>query len=163
MATELTVQSERAFQKQPHIFLNHKSKAAKSKKGAGKGGRRWYKDVGLGFRTPKTAIEGTYIGMRWTPPLRLDRLFCHFASLKYTAPAVQFVALANHAQLDRQEMSFHRHGLDTWSNPHRQSRLHENAPNPDHPTRIPAFHPQICKIRETTQQPGGTRLARIPC
>ncbi|KAH0445883.1 hypothetical protein IEQ34_025281 [Dendrobium chrysotoxum] len=28
MATELTVQSERAFQKQPHIFLNHKSKAA---------------------------------------------------------------------------------------------------------------------------------------
>ncbi|KAG8350782.1 hypothetical protein FVEN_g11039 [Fusarium venenatum] len=27
----------------------------------GKGGRRWYKDVGLGFRTPKTAIEGSYI------------------------------------------------------------------------------------------------------
>lgn len=25
--------------------------------------RRWYKDVGLGFRTPKTAIEGQYIGM----------------------------------------------------------------------------------------------------
>jgi len=60
MATELTVQSERAFQKQPHIFLNSKTKA-KSKK-AGKG-RRWYKDVGLGFRTPKTAIEGSYIGM----------------------------------------------------------------------------------------------------
>jgi len=57
MATELTVQSERAFQKQPHIFLNHKSKAAKS----GKAGKRWYKDVGLGFRTPKTAIEGSYI------------------------------------------------------------------------------------------------------
>jgi small subunit ribosomal protein S11e len=64
MATELTVQSERAFQKQPHIFANHKrgSKAAKSKR-VGKGGRRWYKDVGLGFRTPKTAIEGKYIGM----------------------------------------------------------------------------------------------------
>lgn len=60
MATELTVQSERAFQKQPHIFLNPKTKA-KSKK-AGKG-RRWFKDVGLGFRTPKTAIEGSYIGM----------------------------------------------------------------------------------------------------
>jgi hypothetical protein len=60
MATELTVQSERAFQKQPHIFLNHKSKAKSSK--VGKGGRRWYKDVGLGFRTPKTAIEGNYIG-----------------------------------------------------------------------------------------------------
>lgn len=61
MATELTVQSERAYQKQPHIFLNHKSKAAKSRR-VGKGGRRWYKDVGLGFRTPKTAIEGSYIG-----------------------------------------------------------------------------------------------------
>ena len=24
-------------------------------------GRRFYKDVGLGFRTPKTAIEGSYI------------------------------------------------------------------------------------------------------
>jgi hypothetical protein len=60
MATELTVQSERAFQKQPHIFLNNKSKTKSSK--IGKGGRRWYKDVGLGFRTPKTAIEGNYIG-----------------------------------------------------------------------------------------------------
>lgn len=61
MATELTVQSERAFQKQPHIFVNSKAKRAKSTR-AGKGGRRWFKDVGLGFRTPKTAIEGTYIG-----------------------------------------------------------------------------------------------------
>jgi len=63
MATELTVQSERAFQKQPHIFVNSKLKSAKSKR-VGKGGRRWFKDVGLGFRTPKTAIEGNYIGMR---------------------------------------------------------------------------------------------------
>ena len=64
MATELTVQSERAFQKQPHIFPNHKkgSQASKSKR-VGKAGRRWYKDVGLGFKTPRTAIEGNYIGM----------------------------------------------------------------------------------------------------
>lgn len=62
MATELTVQSERAYQKQPHIFVNQKTKRTKSTK-VGKGGRRWYKDVGLGFKTPKTAIEGTYIGM----------------------------------------------------------------------------------------------------
>lgn len=61
MATELTVQSERAYQKQPHIFVNQKTKRTKSTR-VGKGGRRWYKDVGLGFRTPKTAIEGTYIG-----------------------------------------------------------------------------------------------------
>merc|ERR1712166_826840 len=59
MATELTVQSERAYQKQPHIFLNSKSKSMST--AVGKGGRRWYKDVGLGFRTPKNAIEGSYI------------------------------------------------------------------------------------------------------
>ncbi|KAJ5641687.1 hypothetical protein N7490_005687 [Penicillium lividum] len=59
MATELNVQSERAFQKQPHIFLNSKTKAKSSKK-AGQN-RRWYKEVGLGFRTPLTAIEGNYI------------------------------------------------------------------------------------------------------
>ncbi|WLF80854.1 ribosomal 40S subunit protein S11A [Lodderomyces elongisporus] len=54
MATELTVQSERAFQKQPHIFTNPKAKANRKTK-------RWYKDVGLGFKTPKAAIEGSYI------------------------------------------------------------------------------------------------------
>ncbi|KAK1855783.1 40s ribosomal protein s11 [Colletotrichum chrysophilum] len=59
MATELTVQSERAFQKQKGIFLNQKVKAKSAR--PGKSGRRWYKDVGLGFRTPKTAIEGSYI------------------------------------------------------------------------------------------------------
>ncbi len=69
MATELTVQSERAFQKQPHIFVNQKTKRTKSTK-VGKGGRRWYKDVGLGFRTPKQAIEGTYIGMRLLSKIR---------------------------------------------------------------------------------------------
>ena len=63
MATELTVQSERAFQKQPHIFQNAKGKRSKSTR-VGKGGRRWFKDVGLGFRTPKTAIEGNYIGTK---------------------------------------------------------------------------------------------------
>ena len=61
MATELAVQSERAFQKQPHIFQN--GKVAKKSTRVGKGGRRWYKDVGLGFKTPANAINGTYIGM----------------------------------------------------------------------------------------------------
>lgn len=61
MATELAVQSERAYQKQPHIFTNAKRQSGKTKR-VGKGGRRWFKDVGLGFRTPKTAIEGNYIG-----------------------------------------------------------------------------------------------------
>jgi len=56
MATELTVQNERAFQKQPHIFLNSKVKAKSGAK------NRWYKEVGLGFKTPATAISGSYIG-----------------------------------------------------------------------------------------------------
>lgn len=30
------------------------------KKIVGKGGQRWYKNVGLGFRTPKEAIEGEH-------------------------------------------------------------------------------------------------------
>ncbi|KAI1109398.1 ribosomal protein S17-domain-containing protein [Nemania sp. NC0429] len=56
MATELTVQSERAYQKQPHIFQNSKTKAKSARPG-----KRWYKDVGLGFKTPNAAIEGSYI------------------------------------------------------------------------------------------------------
>lgn len=39
---------------QPHIFTNPKAKANRKTK-------RWVKDVGLGFKTPKAAIEGTYI------------------------------------------------------------------------------------------------------
>ncbi|KAI3403333.1 RPS11B [Candida oxycetoniae] len=39
---------------QIHIFTNPKAKANRKTK-------RWYKDVGLGFKTPKTAIEGSYI------------------------------------------------------------------------------------------------------
>ncbi|CCJ29051.1 unnamed protein product [Pneumocystis jirovecii] len=54
---ELVLQSERAFQKQPHVFQN--SKMILHKK-SGKG-RRWYKEVGLGFKTPKEAIKGQYI------------------------------------------------------------------------------------------------------
>ncbi|KAJ3192701.1 ribosomal 40S subunit protein S11A [Irineochytrium annulatum] len=49
-------QTERAFQRQAGIFLNNK--ASLKKKG---GVKRWYRDVGLGFKTPKEAIEGHYI------------------------------------------------------------------------------------------------------
>lgn len=52
---ELGVQTEKAFQKQP-LFLNSKV-ARKSTRT-----RRWYKDVGLGFKTPSAAVNGTYIG-----------------------------------------------------------------------------------------------------
>ncbi|AOW07471.1 40S ribosomal protein S11 [Yarrowia lipolytica] len=52
--SELHVQNERAFQKQPHIFQNAKSKVNRKTK-------RWYKEVGLGFKTPSAAITGDYI------------------------------------------------------------------------------------------------------
>ncbi|KAK4049747.1 40S ribosomal protein S11-B [Microbotryomycetes sp. JL221] len=51
-------QIEKSFQKQP-LFQNTKYPVS-SKKVDGKT-RRWYKDVGLGFKTPKEAINGTYI------------------------------------------------------------------------------------------------------
>ncbi|PWZ03320.1 putative RPS11B-ribosomal protein S11B [Testicularia cyperi] len=58
---ELGVQTEKAFQKQP-IF--HNSKAARKTTRD----RRWYKDVGLGFKTPRAAVNGTYIDKKcpWT-------------------------------------------------------------------------------------------------
>ncbi|KAF9126535.1 hypothetical protein BGW39_006555 [Mortierella sp. 14UC] len=47
---------EKAFQKQQGIFQNAKVAGKKSVKN-----NRWYKEVGLGFKTPKEAIEGHYI------------------------------------------------------------------------------------------------------
>ena len=32
--------------------------------------KRWYKDVGLGFKTPSEAIQGTYIGTFLCPYMR---------------------------------------------------------------------------------------------
>lgn len=51
-------QNERAFQKQPTVFLNRK---AGLPKGNPKRLVRYYKNVGLGFKTPREAIHGTYI------------------------------------------------------------------------------------------------------
>eukprot|EP00959_Pyramimonas_sp_CCMP1952_P223005 4662200-Pyramimonas_sp.AAC.1 len=52
-------QNEKAFQKQRMIGGVHGSVV--SRKTPGKNGSRWYKNVGLGFKTPKEAIEGHYI------------------------------------------------------------------------------------------------------
>lgn len=51
-------QTERAFQKQLGVTGGFKSK---DKKAPGKSGHRFWKNIGLGFKTPKEAIEGTYI------------------------------------------------------------------------------------------------------
>ncbi|ESP05128.1 hypothetical protein LOTGIDRAFT_202957 [Lottia gigantea] len=50
-------QNQKAFQKQNHVF-GYKKLALYAGKGKN---LRYVKKVGLGFRTPKEAIEGTYI------------------------------------------------------------------------------------------------------
>ncbi|KAF9668737.1 hypothetical protein SADUNF_Sadunf14G0034700 [Salix dunnii] len=52
-------QTEKAFLKQPKVFLS--SKKIGKGKGPGKGGNRFWKSIGLGFKTPREATEGTYI------------------------------------------------------------------------------------------------------
>merc|ERR1711959_66098 len=59
-ATMTEVQSERAYLKQSHIGTAQ-LKGIFKKKVAGKDGYRYYKNVGLGFKTPRDAVEGTYI------------------------------------------------------------------------------------------------------
>merc|ERR1711953_178096 len=57
-------QTERAFQKQANVFLNKKSKLASAKAKA----PRHVRNIGLGFKTPREAVEGTYIDKKcpWT-------------------------------------------------------------------------------------------------
>ncbi|CAG8694379.1 5196_t:CDS:2, partial [Ambispora leptoticha] len=59
----MSEQIEKAFQKQQGIFQNPKANTKKAKKNL-----RWYKDIGLGYKTPKEAIEGHYIDKKcpWT-------------------------------------------------------------------------------------------------
>jgi small subunit ribosomal protein S11e len=48
-----------AFLKQPKVFLS--SKISGKGKRPGKGGNRFWKNIGLGFKTPREAIDGAYI------------------------------------------------------------------------------------------------------
>lgn len=50
-------QTEKAYQKQDAIFVGRKRVLGqKSKKGM-----RYYKSIGLGFKTPETAVKGNYV------------------------------------------------------------------------------------------------------
>jgi small subunit ribosomal protein S11e len=52
------LQTEKAFQKQDAVFVGrHKGLLTKKKVGTA----RFVRSVGLGFKTPKAAVEGTYI------------------------------------------------------------------------------------------------------
>merc|ERR1712195_429394 len=55
--TMTDIQTERGFQKQLGVFLNSKKLQAKKTSS----GVRFYKKIGLGFKTPQTAIDGDYV------------------------------------------------------------------------------------------------------
>eukprot|EP00918_Siedleckia_nematoides_P078448 GHVU01171649.1.p1 GENE.GHVU01171649.1~~GHVU01171649.1.p1 ORF type:complete len:222 (+),score=39.54 GHVU01171649.1:67-666(+) len=55
--THLDIQTERAFQKQAAVFLGNKRVLGKIKKKK----LVYWKDVGLGFTTPKAAKDGLYV------------------------------------------------------------------------------------------------------
>jgi hypothetical protein len=76
------------------VFLNSKTKVKSAR--PGKGGRRWYKDVGLGFRTPKLAIEGQYIGtLRKTRAPQTERLAPNARDGIDFSPAAEVIARRN--------------------------------------------------------------------
>ena len=52
-----TDQTEKAYQKQDAIFIGRKRALGKKTRK----GMRYFKSIGLGFKTPKSAIEGTYV------------------------------------------------------------------------------------------------------
>ena len=51
------IQKENAYQKQDGVFQNSKTLLAKKSNKV----PRYYKNIGLGFKTPKDAIEGNYV------------------------------------------------------------------------------------------------------
>merc|ERR1712054_21102 len=59
-------QNQRAFQKQDNIFVGKKRALGSKKPGIRE--TRYYKSIGLGIKTPRTAIEGTYVDKKcpWT-------------------------------------------------------------------------------------------------
>jgi len=54
------IQKENAFQKQHNVFQGYKDLRGSRKKRKYPN-KRWWKKIGLGFKTPKEAIEGDYI------------------------------------------------------------------------------------------------------
>ena len=81
-------QNQRAFQKQDNIFVGKKRALGSKKPGIRE--TRYYKSVGLGIKTPRTAIEGTYVDKKcpWTGAQcrRAPRLRTLCRQFSFTAP-----------------------------------------------------------------------------
>src|SRR5690349_17622221 len=65
------IQTERAFQEQWFVFNASQTAPGRHVNRAGE--RRYWKSVGLGFATPKAAIEGNYVDKKcpWTSNLSI--------------------------------------------------------------------------------------------
>merc|ERR1711991_34843 len=61
-AVDVSVQVERAYQRQSAVNENAHNPAKKFLNSAGR--IRYVKSVGLGFKTPKAAVEGKYIDQK---------------------------------------------------------------------------------------------------
>merc|ERR1711935_1181432 len=116
--TTMAEQNERAFQKQSGVFLNTKSLlSAKSKKGV-----RYYKNVGLGFKTPKEAVEGTYVDNKCpftgNVSIRGRILKYAFTPNTYSTPEnLQFPEIPNDLKILRQNnFPFEALTMINWDN-----------------------------------------------
>ena len=74
-ASLLSSQNQRAFQKQDNIFVG-KKRVVGAKKATVRE-TRYYKSVGLGIKTPRSAIEGTYVDKKcpWTGSVNIRGKF----------------------------------------------------------------------------------------
>jgi small subunit ribosomal protein S11e len=65
----MEVQTERAYQKQKGVQAGFHARAQKLAKKPGKAGQRYWKSVGLGFKTPREAINGEWTRAGGAVPL----------------------------------------------------------------------------------------------
>uniref|UniRef100_A0A0E0DIA0 Small ribosomal subunit protein uS17 N-terminal domain-containing protein n=1 Tax=Oryza meridionalis TaxID=40149 RepID=A0A0E0DIA0_9ORYZ len=133
-------QTEKAFLKQPKVFLSSK-KSGKGKK-PGKGGNRFWKSIGLGFKTPREAIEGTYIDKKcpFTGTVsirgRIIAGTCHSAKMNRT-----IIVRRNYLHfVKKYQRQVNYHGLYTYvSFPFLRSNIGANLP----PCRYEKRHSNI--------------------
>ena len=85
--------------------------------------KRWYKDVGLGYKTPAEAINGTYIGAS---------AFCR-----------KRLMLKVYSLVIRQEMPLYWRHLYPWTYSDWQSRFDKNDPDRHHSTGLSSLYSQI--------------------
>ena len=119
--------------------------------------KRWFKDVGLGFKTPPEAINGHYVGAH-----------------------VVYLGSARPNEERRQEMPIHWRCFDPRAYPDRPCRFDEDDPHDHHPSGLPSFHSKIScvplmfghlpsdvrfsirSIRKTTREPSRSRFTCVP-